>query len=199
MAHLSYHEFSSIDESVPKEQTSSNGPHLDAAIQMTNDTTMRDTPEASLDIPGQLNVDTSDDEDEDSISDVSSAAGDRLIPQGLPVATLPTGLCYDERMRYHSEVLAPTAASVHPEDPRRIYYIYKELCEAGLVAEGNVKPLINPPLKRIDAREATEDEILLVHTQKHFNFVKSTAGMSELANTMNRRAYAITQICQTKH
>lgn len=94
---------------------------------------------------------------------------------GIPLASLSSGLCYDVQMRYHCEV-RPTA-DVHPEDPRRIYYIFKELCRAGLVDDPeSSKPLVSRPLKRINARNATEAEISLVHTPDHFMFVESTKG-----------------------
>lgn len=96
---------------------------------------------------------------------------------GIPLASLSSGLCYDVQMRYHCEV-RPTA-DVHPEDPRRIYYIYKELCRAGLVDDPeSSKPLVSRPLKRINARNATEEEVSLVHTPDHFSFVESTKGIS---------------------
>jgi histone deacetylase 6 len=80
-------------------------------------------------------------------------------------------------MRYHAEVAATSAENVHPEDPRRIYYIFKELCEAGLVDDKDYPPMVEQPLKRIDAREATKEEILLIHNEReHYDFVKSTAG-----------------------
>ncbi|PGH05703.1 hypothetical protein AJ79_06719 [Helicocarpus griseus UAMH5409] len=98
--------------------------------------------------------------------------------RGLPLASLSTGLCYDIRMRYHCEV-KPTL-DVHPEDPRRIYYIYKELCKAGLVDDpGSAKPLVAQPLQRIAARDATEEEISLVHDAEHFAFVKRTKDLSD--------------------
>jgi histone deacetylase 6 len=93
----------------------------------------------------------------------------------LPISSLPTGLCYDIRMRYHCEV-RPTL-DVHPEDPRRIYYIYRELCKAGLVDDPeSTRPLVNQPLLRIPARDATEEEIALVHDRAHYAFVRSTQG-----------------------
>ncbi|KAL2865025.1 histone deacetylase hdaA [Aspergillus lucknowensis] len=97
---------------------------------------------------------------------------------GLPLASLPSGLCYDVQMRYHCEV-RPTA-DVHPEDPRRIYYIFKELCRAGLVDDiESTRPLVARPLRRIHARNATEEEISLVHTTEHYAFVESTKDMSD--------------------
>jgi histone deacetylase 6 len=97
---------------------------------------------------------------------------------GLPTKELPTGLCYDDRMRFHAEVASTSENSLHPEDPRRIFYIFKELSEAGLVADSkNQRPLVPQPLLRIDAREATEAECCLVHTPDHYAFVRATAGM----------------------
>lgn len=107
---------------------------------------------------------------------------------GLPLASLATGLCYDVRMRYHCEV-QPTN-DVHPEDPRRIYYIYKELCKSGLVDDpDSCRPLAPIPLQRIDVREATEEEIVNIHSAAHFAFVRSTQDMghSELVELEHTR------------
>ena len=137
---------------------------------------MRDTPDANID--ARIKSDTSEEESDDSLAtDTSSEFGDVLppVPRGLPISKLPTGLCYDERMRYYSEVAATSGENVHPEDPRRIYYIYKELCEAGLVDDARYPPFVEVPLLRIEAREATRDECLLVHTPEHYDFVKSTS------------------------
>ncbi|KAL1984364.1 hypothetical protein VTN96DRAFT_9225 [Rasamsonia emersonii] len=117
---------------------------------------------------------------EDSVMEENSdwTGEDATTPTGLPVTSLATGLCYDIRMRYHCEV-RPTA-DVHPEDPRRIYYIYKELCRAGLVADPeSTQPLVPRPLQRIDVREATEEEIQLVHAAEHYTFVESTKDMPD--------------------
>jgi histone deacetylase 6 len=116
-------------------------------------------------------------EDSDSLREESSdwSAEDATMSTGLPLTSLATGLCYDIRMRYHCEV-RPTA-DVHPEDPRRIYYIYKEICRAGLVDDPeSTRPLAPRPLQRIDVRNATEDEIQLVHAPEHYTFVESTKG-----------------------
>ncbi|KAF7585373.1 Histone deacetylase hda1 [Aspergillus hancockii] len=107
-----------------------------------------------------------------------SEGEDAAAVRGLPIAHLPSGLCYDVQMRYHCEV-RPTA-DVHPEDPRRIYYIYKELCRAGLVDDPeSSRPLVSRPLERISARNATEEEVSLVHTPEHYLFVESTKDMSD--------------------
>ena len=139
------------------------------------------TPEIANAISGRLNLDSVSNEgdDEDSIMDDISEGVyfDELPPHGLPVSGLPTGLCYDERMRYHAEVATISESNYHPEDPRRIFYIYNELCEAGLVDDSKARrPLVRQPLLRIDAREATEEECCLIHTPKHYDFVKRTSG-----------------------
>ena len=99
---------------------------------------------------------------------------------GLQRSLLSSGLCYDIRMRYHCEV-RPTA-DVHPEDPRRIYYIYKELCRAGLVDDPeSTRPLAPRPLQRIEARNATMEELCLVHSPEHYAFVESTRCMYHIS------------------
>ncbi|KAM5441706.1 Histone deacetylase hda1 [Microsporum ferrugineum] len=117
--------------------------------------------------------------DEDAEDSDWSADHHEGRSRALHRAQLPTGYCYDNRMRYHCEV-KPTL-DVHPEDPRRVYYIYRELGRAGLIAdEGEFQgSLVPQPLKRIEARDATEAEITLVHTKEHYEFVKSTKDMSE--------------------
>lgn len=141
----------------------------------TNDVNMEDE-KTSIQIEN-LNVESpSADEMEDVDStDESSVGDDHYVPQGLLSRRLPTGLCYDSRMRYHAEIAALSAEAVHPEDPRRIYYIYKELCEGGLVVEKGYDLMVDQPLLRIDARIAEEREILMVHTKEHFDFVKATS------------------------
>ncbi|KAL8844126.1 MAG: hypothetical protein Q9176_001532 [Flavoplaca citrina] len=99
----------------------------------------------------------------------------------VPIAhpkLLATGLCYDIRMRYHSELDPPKQRlDFHPEDPRRIYHIYRALCQAGLYKDPQFNvSTIEKPLERIQARNATASEICLVHTANHYNFVASTAG-----------------------
>ena len=97
-------------------------------------------------------------------------------------ALLPTGLCYDVRMRFHCELDPPKQrVDFHPEDPRRIFCIYDALCLAGLVDDKDnlknregVKILVSRPLMRVFARDATPAEICLVHDKKHYDFIEST-------------------------
>lgn len=92
--------------------------------------------------------------------------------ENLPYATLQTGLVYDVRMRFHVEI-SPAEADVHPEDPRRIHAIFNAFVQAGLAWEtGSPPPSIEFYMARIDARMATREEICLVHTQEHYEWVE---------------------------
>ncbi|KAJ9613406.1 Histone deacetylase hda1 [Cladophialophora chaetospira] len=169
---------------------SSNGPQFPNPIPqlrepaaLSGDISMRETPDMSQEIDRQLRIDsTSTDDTEDSLASDTDSEADEHLPKserGLPISKLPTGLCYDPRMRYHAEVAATSAENVHPEDPRRIYYIFKELCEAGLVDDKDHPPMVEQPLHRIDAREVTEKEALLVHSPQQFDFVRKTASLTD--------------------
>ena len=97
------------------------------------------------------------------------------------ISELPTGYCYDVRMRYHCELEPPKdRRDYHPEDPRRIFSIYRELCVAGLIEDRllsqstGAAPLVPKPLKQIDVREVEESEVELVHDKKHWDMMKAT-------------------------
>lgn len=104
-----------------------------------------------------------------------------IRPAGLSYSSLPTGVCYDSRMRFHTE-LDPSKdrAEYHPEDPRRIYYIFKTICEAGLIysKELSVGPTVEQPLLLLPARQATKAEVMLVHDEGHYDLVRGTASKS---------------------
>ena len=142
------------------------------------------TPDIAGDVEGRLNIanTSSENEDDSSMEDISSETSqdeDEIVPDNR-IRQLPTGLCYDDRMRYHAEVSSVLEASLHPEDPRRIYAIFKELVDAGLVAgDSFAKHIVDQPLYRIKAREATRDECCLVHTQAHWDFISSLPGQLE--------------------
>ena len=117
---------------------------------------------------------SSSEESDDPLSD--KVLDQRILPRSL--TSLRTGLCYDSRMRFHTE-LEPgkDTSDYHPEDPRRIFHIYKTLCQAGLVEdEMTIPPLVANPVFRILARPAKKSEICLVHDEAHFNWMKGTAG-----------------------
>ncbi|KAK5660808.1 hypothetical protein OQA88_12176 [Cercophora sp. LCS_1] len=94
---------------------------------------------------------------------------------------LPTGCCYDDRMKLHANAdFGPNPH--HPEDPSRIESIMNMFKRARLIYTGNDSELVQivkqTPTKymwRIAAREATEEEICLVHHPDHFNWVKALA------------------------
>lgn len=95
----------------------------------------------------------------------------------LPYSTSRTGLVYDERMRFHVD---SDPCEDHPEQPRRILEIFTELNEAGLVARpGSTDPAAAYRLLPIPIRAASEEEILLVHSKSHLEFVQNLAGKSE--------------------
>jgi histone deacetylase 6 len=93
--------------------------------------------------------------------------------KALPYASAQTGLVYDVRMRFHVEAI-PTEDDVHPEDPRRIHAIFEAFVQAGLAwRESTSGPLTDYYMGRIDARMVTEEEVLLVHTKAHWDWVQT--------------------------
>ncbi|KAI9870211.1 MAG: Histone deacetylase hda1, partial [Pleopsidium flavum] len=142
------------------------------------------------DVAGNLNISSSKSEEEsdDELNDDASEGKPDFSSDPLRYSKLPTGLCYDVRMRYHCE-LEPSPdedgyvfgadPDLHPEDPRRIWSIYHELCHAGLVEDKmSIYGVVKNPLARIAARDASPAEICLIHTGTHYDFVKSLKNMS---------------------
>ncbi|KAL6454703.1 HDA1 Histone deacetylase HDA1 [Candida maltosa Xu316] len=84
-------------------------------------------------------------------------------------------------MRYHAKIFTSYFEYIdpHPEDPRRIYRIYKRLVEAGLVYDSSLSGVdeIGPYMLKIPIREATAEEILEVHSEEHLKFIQSTESM----------------------
>lgn len=111
-----------------------------------------------------------------SIDQVTAPKTPQLIYGGLK-----TGICYDVRMRYHSRINTSTYDYVdpHPEDPRRIYRIYKAFAEAGLLHDPSLQghSELGPLMLKLPVREAREEELLLVHTREHLDFIASTEHM----------------------
>ena len=93
----------------------------------------------------------------------------------LIVDVTRSGLCYDARMRFHG-VINPM--DDHPEDPRRIYRIYRALEGAGLTAISALANRGRNVLRRIPAREAVKEEVLLVHDLAHWENMLATADMT---------------------
>lgn len=98
----------------------------------------------------------------------------------LPYSTAQTGLVYDVRMRFHVES-EPSDAELHPEDPRRIHAIFEAFVSAGLAwREGDSGVVSEYYMGRIDTRPVTKEEVLLVHTQNHWDWVQSLSTKSSL-------------------
>ena len=70
-----------------------------------------------------------------------------------------TGLVYDERFLLHR------ASDDHPEHPGRLTAIWNRLMSERIV----------PRCRRIPAREATQQELLAIHTEEHIDRVAATA------------------------
>ncbi|QDS76944.1 hypothetical protein FKW77_005019 [Venturia effusa] len=127
-------------------------------------------------------------------SSASTLAGDSpprrllgvMIPKpasaALPHASSRTGIVYDARMRFHTEKDTEEEEDIHPEDPRRIYEIYKALYDADLFEDeaGPSKPEEEPfKLWRIAARFAEPSEITLVHSHDHYRFMETLPHMTD--------------------
>ena len=149
--------------------------------------TPRSTSVLANDVAGTLKISSvQSDDDHDELADDDSETKSVVRGDPLPYSKLPSGLCYDVRMRYHCELeplpdeegyIPGADPDLHPEDPRRIWSIYRELCLAGLVEDKmSIYGLVKTPLARIEARYATPAEICLVHTRDHYDFVASLQG-----------------------
>lgn len=108
-----------------------------------------------------------------------------IVPPTKPqlfYTPLKTGLVYDVRMRYHAKIFTSYFEYIdpHPEDPRRIYRIYKKLAEAGIIQDSSLSGTddIGPLMTKIPIREATAEEILEVHSEEHLKYIQSTENMT---------------------
>ncbi|KAK4228387.1 histone deacetylase clr3 [Podospora fimiseda] len=110
---------------------------------------------------------------------------------------LPTGCCYDDRMKLHANAdFGPNPH--HPEDPSRIEHIMRAFKQNGLVFTGNDEELLhiiqtspNKYMWRIPAREATKEEICTVHHPSHYIWVeelsrKSTTELRRISNKLDQ-------------
>lgn len=108
-----------------------------------------------------------------------------LVPKIQPqllYTPLRTGFCYDVRMRYHAKIVTSAFDYVdpHPEDPRRIYRVYKALAESGIIIDPKLEGLdeVGDLMQKVPIRFASDDELLLVHTKEHVEFLKQTPDLS---------------------
>ncbi|KAL2350454.1 histone deacetylase [Cryomyces antarcticus] len=96
----------------------------------------------------------------------------------LPYLSSQSGLVYDDRMRNHAEPLPlHDVDDPHLEQPARISAIYQELVSAGLVYDYDDSSRPSKyQLARIDARQATAEEISVVHSREHYEWVRTLQG-----------------------
>ncbi|KAF9958801.1 Histone deacetylase hda1 [Mortierella alpina] len=90
-------------------------------------------------------------------------------PDKLDGRSTRTGYVYDVRMRFHSNVHGDDD---HPEDPRRIWRIYDALKSSGCTSR----------MVKIPSREATVDELKLVHTMEHIQTITGTSATGQVLN-----------------
>ncbi|CAI4052014.1 hypothetical protein SUVZ_14G3000 [Saccharomyces uvarum] len=124
-------------------------------------------------------------EEQNNLSTTSKNKRQVIVPACTPklhYTPLRTGLCYDVRMRYHAKIFTSYFEYIdpHPEDPRRIYRIYKILAENGLINDPTLSGVddLGDLMLKIPVRAATSEEILEVHTKEHLEFIESTEKMS---------------------
>lgn len=130
-------------------------------------------PENTADV---MDIDLADATGNDEAFILRDEQGDR-VARAIAPKSLQTGLVYDVRMRFHVEPI-PRDQDMHPEDPRRIYEVYNEILQAGLVDDSEDTPSAESHvLRRIPARYATQAEILTVHTQNSYDFVMDLESM----------------------
>lgn len=153
------------------------------AAATANATTMTDAPSTTNGHQGSGSRVTSNGQSTDYAGDEEDVG---VVGEGYPLqhlrrGLLPTGCCYDDRMKLHANAdFGPNPH--HPEDPSRIESIMKMFKRAGLIYTGSEAEMLrvirDTPTKymwRIAAREATEEEICTVHHPNHFNWVKALA------------------------
>lgn len=152
-------------------------------------TTNATTNAAEHKIPTQSaeSIETKHSESAASTVNGNGAAEKRIVvvPPKKPelfYSPLKTGLVYDVRMRYHAKIFTSYFEYIdpHPEDPRRIYRIYKKLAEAGLIQDASLSGAeeLGDLMVKIPIREASAAEILEVHTAEHLRFIELTEAMT---------------------
>ncbi|KYK54228.1 Histone deacetylase superfamily [Drechmeria coniospora] len=149
-----------------------------------------------LDREGGSHIEEEDTASEGGSSDSGddSDSQDRTLEHLQRRGLLPTGCCYDDRMKLHMNAdFSPNTH--HPEDPRRIHEIFTAFKKMGLVYTGPASELPRImkecPTKymwRIPARPATREEICLAHSSDHLAWVESldTISTSELRELTKR-------------
>ncbi|KAF9925155.1 Histone deacetylase hda1 [Linnemannia zychae] len=106
-----------------------------------------------------------------------SAVTPRPQPDIIDGRSTKTGYVYDIKMRFHQNIHGDDD---HPEDPRRIWKIYEALKSAGCLSR----------MVKLPSREATYEELALVHTSEHIQTITDTSKMDrqqllDVANSYN--------------
>lgn len=152
--------------------------------------------EQSGDMPAFDDSTPSEDMDEADEMDTPQDSIDQPSRQVTRRGQLPTGVCYDDRMKLHANADFGGKPH-HPEDPGRIERIYHKFKQAGLVFMGSDAEALevkrkNPTLYmwKIPARFATAREICIVHDPDHYEWVralkdKSTEELRVITKTMD--------------
>ncbi|XP_067641178.1 histone deacetylase 6 isoform X2 [Eurosta solidaginis] len=79
----------------------------------------------------------------------------------------PTGIVYDETMSQHRCLWDEN----HPERPERFIRVLERCKELQLIEH----------CKRIPSRRATKDEVLLLHSNEHYELLQQTSGVHDVA------------------
>ncbi|GAA5829321.1 hypothetical protein JCM5353_004040 [Sporobolomyces roseus] len=84
----------------------------------------------------------------------------------IGLGRIPSGFCYSARMTLHKPLPKSTVGTddPHPEQPSRIIGVFQKLDSAGLTAR----------MQRVAVREAVREEIMLVHSESHWDRVRAT-------------------------
>ncbi|KAJ1762817.1 Histone deacetylase hda1 [Coemansia sp. RSA 1935] len=101
-----------------------------------------------------------------------------------PPHTKRVGYVYDVRMKYHQDLEDPQ--DPHPEDPRRIYWIYNILKVAGCL----------DIMKNVLVTPVTDDKILRVHERQYLETLKDTEIMERATLLETQKKYDSVFLCK---
>ncbi|KAJ2851733.1 Histone deacetylase hda1 [Coemansia brasiliensis] len=102
----------------------------------------------------------------------------------LKSATTKVGYVYDVRMKYHQDLEDPQ--DPHPEDPRRIFWIYNILKQAGCL----------DIMKSVEVTPVSDNKILQVHTQAHLDMLKDTELMEKATLLVTQKKFDSVFLCK---
>lgn len=186
-----------VDPSAIMPEETSHEPVTEMTYMPTLSPTPSPGPEESMPLPlSSLSQDHSASSDstigspassKSTVSPASSQSGSfevvlrKPLVQALPYSSSRTGLVYDARMRFHTELDSPDSKNdVHPEDPRRIWAIFNAFEKAGIVetVQSGTSAMLPFRLLRIPTRLATNEELALAHAVDHIHWVEQLPGKS---------------------